>query len=177
MAERNVIDLKKSGEKAFEQEPPNDPHVLLEWEADEYEFRPKGNTWFRNAGIVAVILFVFALITQNWFFAILVAVATFVVFLYAVRPPKSVYCAITVEGVRIGRRIFDFHDLRTFWIFYSPYGAKEVSIESKKTVMPYIRMPLGDTDPVKVRETLLRFIKEEQHEESLADILARFLGF
>jgi hypothetical protein len=176
MTEKNVIDLKHP-EEQVPKERPYDSHVLLEWEADEYEFRPKGNKWFRNVGIAALVLFIFALVTQNWFFAILVAVATFVVFLYAVRPPKRVYCAITVEGIRIGRRVFDFHDLRSFWIFYSPYGAKEASIESKKTVMPYIRMPLGEIDPVAVRDQLLRFIKEEQHEESLADIIAHYFGF
>jgi len=50
-------------------------------------------------------------------------------------------------------------------------------MNSKKLFMPTILIPLGDTDPNIIREHLLKFLKEERHEESITQTISRLLGF
>ena len=179
--DRKIIDLKhphtEEAEKRAAAAFSRGPEVYVEWEALEYEHIPKEKNWFIAGGIVAGALVIFALITQNWFFAVFMVLASFVVFIYAVRPPKHISAAVLSGGVRFNHRLFDFDDLRSFWIFYEPGGMKELSLESRKTIMPHIRIPLGDTDPVEVRSILTRFIPEEKQEEAFADIISRIVGF
>ncbi len=181
--ERKVFDIKHPGVERIEagviREAPlryRDAELYL-WEAWEYEHVPKTRGWFIAGGVLALGLLAFALATGSLLFGIFVILASFVVSLYALRPPRMVRAKITEDGVQIGRRIFDFDDLKSFWIFYNVSGIKELSLESKKSLMPHIKMPLGGADPVKVRQALLPYIPEVRQEESFADILARILGF
>lgn len=183
--DRKVIDLKHpEAERKEKREAETEreiasylPEVLLEWQALEYEHAPKERHWFIWGAIAAALLLLVAVFTKNYFFAIFVAVAAFVVYLYATRPPREIYCAITSRGVQIGRRLFEFENLKSFWIFYEVDGIKHLSLESKKALVPFLRVPLGEADPVELRTTLIRFVDEAEHDESLADIVARRIGF
>src|SRR3989338_3047486 len=182
--ERKVIDLKhpemEREEKRIaerEAEELATSAVLLEWLTFEYDHLPKGRRWFIWGGAAAALLILVGLYTRNYFFTIFVALAAFVVYLYAVRPPKEVYCAVTPRGVQIGRRIFEFESLVSFWIFYEVGGMKHLSLHSKKALLPFIRVPLGEMNPVELRTTLMRFVPEEEQEESFAEIIGRLVGF
>lgn len=126
-----------------------------------------------GAGVIALA----ALFWGNYLLVIFIALAAFVLYAGAGRKPGAVKCAITPRGIKIENRVYEFSDLKSFWLFYEPPEIKELSLESRKTAMPYIKVPLGDTDPVKLREMLMKFIPEKKHEESLTDIIGRkFFG-
>lgn len=151
--------------------------VIFEWEALEYDHLPKDKRWFVIGGAIAAVIILYGLFTANYFLSLLTIIAGFLVFVYAVRLPKMIYSAITSRGVQIGRRIFLYEDLNSFWIFYEAGGLKELSLESKKAVVPFIHIPLGEADPVQIRELLIRFVPERQHEESFTETIARLVGF
>ncbi len=183
--DKKVIDLKHPGmerKEAREAEVAREiasymPEVLLEWQAHEYEHAPKGHSWFLWGSVAAAALIIIGALTRNYFFILFIAVAAIVVYLYAKRPPKEIYCAITSRGVQIGRRMFEFENLNSFWIFYEVGGIKHLSLESKKALLPRLRVPLGDANPVELRRTLIKFVNEVEHEESLVDIFSRMAGF
>jgi hypothetical protein len=150
---------------------------IFEWEAREFEKIPKTKEWFWAGGILSAAFLTVAIIQKNLLFAIVIVLASFVVYLYALKEPRVVSFAITSRGVKIGNRLYEFDDLESFWIFYEPPRIKELSIESKKTLMPRLEAPLGDADPVKLREALIRFLPEKKHEEDIASIIARRIGF
>lgn len=153
------------------------PGVIFEWEALEYDHLPKDKRWFLIGGTIAAGIILFGLFTANYFLSLLTVIAGFLIFVYAVRPPKMIYSAITSRGVQIGRRVFLYEDLSSFWIFYEAGGLKELSLESKKAVVPFIHIPLGKADPVEIRELLIKFVPERQHEESFTETVARLVGF
>ncbi len=159
-------------------EPLTDSSVtFLTWETPSAEPKlPLANPLVTlGALLVAGGLVAFAL--ANFLFAFFLLLAGGVVASYQFRPPRSVEIAITSRGIRVGRRIYEFESLESFWIFYDPPLMKELSVLSKKTFMPPLRLPLGDLDPVLVRETLLRFLRERQQDRSMIDIVSRGLGF
>ena len=153
------------------------PPPILEWWTLEHDHIPKEGRWFLYGGIAAVVLAIIGLLMQNYFFVLFVVVASLVVYLYAKRHPQEILCSISAHGVQIGRNVYDFESLHSFWIFYELDGIKHLSLESKKALLPRFSVPLGDADPVTLRRTLIKFVNEVEHEESLADIFARMAGF
>ena len=67
-------------------------------------------------------------------------------------------------------------DLKSFWIEYNPEWLKELSLESAKWYMPYIKVLLNEQNPVEVRALIVNFLPEKEHEISLVDHVGRKLG-
>ena len=169
-----VIDLKNSQEQNEPRE--NRPDSLLEWRAHEYQKRDRSKSWFLAIGIVGGGASIFSFIIGNYIFAFLILLVIAVIFMYEVKDPKEYEYEITRRGIRIQNRLFDFPNLKSFWIFEHETGENELSLESKKALVPHVKANLGDTDPESVRAVLKRFIPEAHQEESLTDILARRFG-
>ena len=149
----------------------------LEWTAPEFEHQEKDKSWFLISGLIAAGLFIWAIFAKNFLFALLVSLAYFSIAVYAVKKPREIKLAITSRGVKVDRTLYEYDNLRSFWIFYNPNGIKELSVRSRKTIMPYIKIPLGETNPAKVRKILIKYIPEKKQEESLVDNLARQARF
>ena len=151
--------------------------VYLAWEAPEYERFSKGRFWFLILGLVTLAFAAVSAYYGNYLFAFFVVIAGILVGWFGGREPRTMHFAITSEGVRFENRIYLFDDLKSFWIFYEPPLFKELSIESKKMFMPYLRAPLGETEPDEIRETLSRFLPEEKQQESFIAIISHLARF
>lgn len=153
------------------------PENHIQWSAPEFEHYQKSKSWFIVTGIVASLLLLWSLLTTNFLFALLIALSYFTFITYAVKRPKEIQLAITSRGVKVEKAIYEFENLKSFWIFYDPPEIRELSLRSKKTVMPYIKIPLGEQNPVEVRRVLIKYLPERKHKESLIDNLARRARF
>lgn len=151
------------------------PLDKIEWQVPEYEFHQKSPDWFWALGIITIALFFSAIFLRSFLFGILTLLAGFSIALYGARRPSIVSFGVGPRGMQIGDRIYNYEDLKSFWVNYNPPYKKELIIESKKTFMPHIVIMLGDTDPEKIRDYLLQFLKEEKIEESLMMTIARLL--
>ena len=77
-----------------------------------------------------------------------------------------------------GGKMYPWSELDSFWIFYNPPVRRELSVKSKKTLMPYIKIQLAENlDPEKIKEVVAKFIPEEEQQESLIDNLAHLAKF
>ena len=151
--------------------------ALLVWEALEFESSSSSAALLLIAGVLLAIGGVIAFFFKNFSFALLLLIAAGLVISYAYRTPRKIRFRISARGIEIGGKLYEFESLRSFWIFYEPPLSKELSLVSKKVLLPIIRAPLNGLDPLRLRQILLRFLKEEKHEESVIDILAKRLGF
>ena len=149
----------------------------FKWSAQEYEYFPKSADWFWIVSILAAAVFAASIILGNFLFGILALVSGVAIILYGVRKPRNITFLITVRGVQIGSKFYPYENLESFWLHYDPPHKKELSLKSKKIFMPYIQIPLGDTDPNVVRDFLLKFTKEKEHQESFTDSIIRSLRF
>jgi len=149
----------------------------IEWEAPEYEFHKKSPDWFWTLGIITLALFLSAVLLHNLLFGFLILLSGFSIALFAARRPSIVPFRINAQGIHIGKKIYPYENLKCFWVDYEPPYKKELIVESKKAFMPHITIMTGEADPVKIRNYLLKFIKEEKIEESLTSSVARLLGF
>jgi len=151
--------------------------ILKEWEAPEYAHYEKSADWYWWTGLLAILMLVAAFWQGSFLFGVLVLVGWFTVVIYAARPPRLVRFALTERGVLAADKLYLWQDLKSFWVFYKPPLHNEISIESKKTLMPYIKIPLGEEDPTKLRDTIKKFLPEEEQEESLIDNITHLARF
>ena len=147
------------------------------WAAPEFEKREKSPAWFLIIGVFALVIFAVALLMKNFIFAILILLAVFAVFIYAIKEPRLAHFKIDSSGIAIDEKLYSYAELDSFWIFYEPGAPKELSIKCKKWLTPLIKISIKDRDPIAIRQALSQFIPEEKQEESLADIIARSIGF
>jgi len=149
----------------------------LKWSAPEFTHYSKSKSWFMVTGLIAFGLLLWALLTKNILFALLIGLSYFSVVTYALKKPKAVELAITSKGIKVDKTLYSFDNLKSFWIFYDPPELKELSLRSKKLMMPYVKIPLGEENPAEVRRILIKYLPEKKQEESLIDSLARQLRF
>ncbi len=152
-------------------------NLPLKWSTLEYEYNKKSTDWFWAIIILTLAVAITSFILKNLIFGILTIISGFTIILYAIRRPLKVEFSITNRGVQIENKLYQYNDLESFWIHYDPPTKKDISLKSKKLLMPYIKIPLGDEDPNTIRELLLRFMQEKEHIEPFMDILMRNLKF
>ena len=200
--QKRTIDLRKQRNKAYGQStpvprqrergaqslPPSAPAprsdadadersvVLLAWSAHEYEHRERHPYWWLWPGAGALALILLGILIHSYFFVAFVALAFAVVMMYGHRPPREIHFSVTREGIMVGSAIHRFTDIKSFCIFdtLAPY---EISLEIDRITAPYLRLPLGDLHPNKIRAVVSDYIPEEQHKEFMSDHFARALGF
>ena len=149
----------------------------IEWVAPEFEQHQKSKSWFITIGIISGILFLLAIFTKNILFALLIGLSYFTMSSYAIKKPKDIKISINSKRIRIEKTLYALENIRSFWIFYDPPEIKELSLRSKKMIMPYIKIQIGEQNPVEIRKILIKYIPEKEHKESLIDNISRQIGF
>jgi hypothetical protein len=90
--------------------------------------------------------------------------------------PATSYAISPIE-IHVGPTVYHIREIQSFWIQYEPHlGIMELSLHLKRTFAPYVKIHLGDQDPVQIRSLLIEFIPEEVHEETIIDLLGRWIG-
>jgi hypothetical protein len=156
--------------------PRNQHHeILIFWQAKEYEKKSRHQGWYLYFYLIIFGLVLYAFLTNNLLMSVIFILFGFLFYFYEKKEPEEYTFGITKEGVFAQNRLYEFSILENFWIFYQPGGTKELSLKSQKPFLPYINLPLGSTDPVKIRRILLNHLPEKQHEKGLSDIIENIL--
>ena len=175
-----IIDLRKKAIPAEgEKKKPLVPEVFREevklaWRAPEYEPKERSRAWFVFWGGVALLLVIFGVFAKSYFFMVFVMLAFLVLVAYEKKTPTEVSFSISGDGVSVGSTLYRFSDLKSFWVFEHE-AIKELSLETKKTLSPYVRLPLKNMDHERIKNFLKKFLSEEEHQEFVTDKIARNL--
>ncbi|MBI2451178.1 MAG: hypothetical protein HYV52_02480 [Parcubacteria group bacterium] len=145
---------------------------MFEWQGPDFEKKERGKNWYWIAGISAATLIIISIIFKNYLGALVFFLFTAIFYFENKKQPKIYNFQISPNGIAIGSRHYKFNELESFWIFNEP---PTLSLESKNTLTPYIKIPLGNQEPLQVREFLLKFLLEKEQEEGLTDIIVKKL--
>jgi len=153
----------------------NKSNLLMSWSFKQFETVPRPRSWYIGFFVVIALLLAYGLFTNNFLLGIIAILIALMYYLFEKREPQDFRFGITQEGVLAQDRLYEFSSLESFWIFYEPQGRKELSLKSVKNLVPYIHIPLGDADPVEVRNVLMQFLPEIEHIESVADSINQMM--
>lgn len=149
--------------------------VLAHWRAPEYEVFEKDKNWHFWMGFILLAIITWALYINSPLMAITFILIGIVGYIHSNSQPRILDFLITPEGIIAGREIYEFENIKSFWIFYEPNGPRVISLHLKSGLLPYIHIPIHDQSPAEIRQTLLDHIEEEKHEPGLVEALERIL--
>ena len=149
---------------------------LIYWDAPEHFHTEKNNDWYWAVGIITITAVVLCFIFNDVIFGLLIIVSAFTLVVHATKKPRIIHCEINDRGVVVNDILYPFLNLESFWIDAEDAPPK-VLIKSHKTFMPFISIFIEDVDPEKVRDILLNYIAETEHNEPLSQKLLERLGF
>lgn len=146
---------------------------LYQWVVQEYERHIRGTLWHILMISAGIVLVIYALATDNFLFAIIIILAAIILFLQSAVEPARVPFAITELGVVLGNRFYPYKEFRAFYMIYNN-ETQTLFFDTKATFRPDLRIPMGEQDPMEIRETLQAVLEEDlEKEEPLADRAAR----
>jgi hypothetical protein len=155
----------------------NPSQIIFSWKAREYEKMEKNKKWYLKGGFFLGLIIIGAFWLGFWLMGITFILIAIVGYIFTKRDPRLIEFKITKKAIEVDSKIYSFNDLKSFWIFYGLPQDSYVSIIRKKTYAPRIQLPIGETDPVKIRKVLLKFLPEKEQKEELSNIVERMIKF
>lgn len=150
---------------------------IFSWMVDEYERHERGPLWYALAFIFGVGLILYAMVSQNFLFAIIIIMSGVIIGLSTLREPRKIQFLLTTRGVGLGSEFTSYKQLRSFWILYEPPYTKDLYLDFRNPITPHLKVSLSDQDPLEVRSTLLEFLHEElsREQEPMSELIGRVL--
>jgi len=150
--------------------------VYANWNFPEYGTNWRNGTWYRFAIGLGIALLLYALISGNLLFGVIIVLTGVIFYFQTIQPPLTVNVQITDEGIKVGKNFYSYLDIDTFWMIYEPPEIKNLYIEYKNAFRPRLGIPLQNEKPLEIRDILLKHLPEnkEREHEPISDGLARF---
>ena len=148
----------------------------LKWSAPEYTHYKRSVDWFWAVGIIAVCIATLAFVYDNALFGVLILLSAGILTYYAVRVPENVEYEINKRGVIVGKDLHPYLTIEAFWI-ETRVGEPKLILKSKKTIMPYIIIPVHEDSADQIAEVLRVFLEEKELAEPASHKIMEYLGF
>ena len=150
---------------------------VFSWEAPEYDHEEKHPKWYWVMGGALLAIVIYALVTNALLMAITFILIGMLGYVYAEREPRLIQMEINSDGVQVDNYFYQYDGLKSFWIFYEvEQGIKVLSLHSQKTFLPHIHVPIGNANPILIRETLIHYLPEIRQELTVIDRLEQLIG-
>ncbi len=150
--------------------------ALIAWHAPAHFYVEKKPDWYWAVGIVTLALAAVAFIFGNIITGIFVVIGSATLVLHASRPPRTIRLEVNDRGLVVDNVLYPFLTLESFWIPHDETPPKLI-VKSRKLLMPFIVVYIDEIDPEEVREVMLTYIAETEHQESLIKHILERFGF
>ncbi|MDO8667777.1 MAG: hypothetical protein Q7K35_01620 [bacterium] len=149
---------------------------IMGWQVPEYDKHERGQGWYAISSIFALGFLVYSFFTGNFLFAAIIVIGALVIIIHDGREPIKVDFTITDEGLIVGKRFYDYDEIKDFSIVFKPHQqVKNLYFEFKSVIKPRLSIPLNDLNPLPIRENLLRYLPEdlERTDQPVSEALAK----
>jgi hypothetical protein len=150
---------------------------LAAWSVPEYERHDRTKLWYIVATTITLLLLIFSFLSLNFLFAVIIIVAALVIIIHDGRKPDKIKISLTDLGIMVGKKFFEYDDLKNFAIINKPHrNINNLYFEFKTWLRPQLSIALDKTNPEAVRKNLLKYLPEdlERTAEPLTEALAKF---
>lgn len=151
---------------------------VIRWIIPEYEQHERNLYWYVGAISTFAILLTISIYVQNITFIAIILLASFVIIINDGKKPQDVLIELSGEGVTIGRKFFDFDELKDFSVIYKPsQNVSQLYFEFNSVIKQRLSIPLKNQNPLSIRRFLLQYLKEdlERTDPPLSEALGKML--
>ena len=149
----------------------------LKWSAPEYHHYERSTDWFWAVGIITVCIAVLAFVFGNALFGILILLSAGILIFYVLRVPQDVIYEINQRGIVINNDLHPYLTLEAFWVETRNLPEPKIILKSKKTLQPYIIIPVHEDSADEVASVLRNFLEEKELAEPASHKVMEYLGF
>lgn len=150
----------------------------MQWTFFENQTQSRSLGWYIIASIIALGFLTYAIIDNNYLFALIIVLLAFIYYTQARTKSLEIPFILYATGIQIGDRFYLYREFKDFAIVYEPPAVKRLYLHSKTMVLRHeLSIPLNDQNPIKVRKILLDYLPEdlEMEKESGSDTASRVL--
>jgi hypothetical protein len=151
--------------------------ILASWSFNEYAQYQRGKRWYVAAFLIIIFLLFYSLITANFLFAVIVILGAVTILMRDRYGPDKIDFAITEDGLKVEDKFYEYDLFSQFYIIYKPPHIKTLFVDFKSILKPRLSIPLENQNPLKIREVLKEYLKEDldKEEEPISESLKRIL--
>jgi hypothetical protein len=151
--------------------------ILIVWNFSEFIKYKRSQGWYIFMAIMTIGLLLFAIFTNNFLFAVIIIIFSIILILFDLKEPILIKFQIFERGIQVAEKFYFWRELENFWIIYQVPGIKNLYFKFQNFIKPNLTIPLENQNPVRIREILLKYLKEdlEQKDESFSDHLGKIL--
>jgi uncharacterized membrane protein YobD (UPF0266 family) len=147
----------------------------VNWRGPEHFHIEKKTDWYLAVGIISVAIIISAILVANYIFALLVALATVTLMMFASRGPRMVDIEVNHSGITFGEFFYPYESLKSYDIEELP--ELRILIKTQRFLMPVVIIPAHDANIGKIDEILSQYLEVEDLQESPIHKLFEYLGF
>lgn len=151
----------------------------IKWQAPEYEFRPKGVSWYWISIIVAVLFVAFAAWQKNFLFGFFVLIAEILILAWANREPPLVEFVLNEKGLAVGgRKSYAYAEMESWSV--DDFGETDwpsLFFQFHKRLKPALKIRVPKSRVPDLQKALKGTLPQVEHEHSMLDTLEEFIGF
>lgn len=154
--------------------------IVFAWETPEFERKEKRRDWYWIVGIAGVVLIVIAIILNNYLFAFLIGIGTFLMIQMSNNEPLLLDIQISRRGIKIHEDFYSFETISAFWITENKKKESVLILfieEKANSPLVSIIIDKYSIDPIELRDFLFEFLEEQEMTESLTERIINRIGF
>ncbi len=153
----------------------------ISWSAPEFHYYEKGPRWYWGLAGVATAIVVIALFQQNFLFALFAVVAAILTSIWGARTPRTITFTLTDKGLDMsGRKFYSYDDFSGFSVIpliAEDEALAEIVLRGKGFTGSWVRIIVPREQLPEVHAALESKLSELEHQESIAEHVARILRF
>ncbi len=154
----------------------------ISWRINEPALVPKNSQWYWAFAIFGLAIIVFSILLQNYLLIIIVALVALIFYSSKNKKPEIINFLLDAEGLHIGKKLYHYDNFESFWIFparadletgTTTLEDREMAFRYKRDLMPLLILPFHNNDETPIKKILLKYLPENEEEESLIDLLRK----
>ncbi|MDD2807437.1 MAG: DUF5673 domain-containing protein [Patescibacteria group bacterium] len=163
-------------EKNISADQPDYGETLMAWEFYEFIKHDRSRFWYFGAGLIAMLLILFAFLASNILFGFIVIIASLIILMFH-RSDNKIKFQIMEDGILVNTKFYEYKSLKNFYLIYEPPEVKTLYFEPKSMFSPRIPITIEDQDPNEIRKILTKYLSEDldRENEPTSDQLSRML--
>ncbi|MBP9711241.1 MAG: hypothetical protein KBD50_03235 [Candidatus Pacebacteria bacterium] len=148
----------------------------ISWTVGGEEPRPRSIDWYWGLGVLAFAGAGASLFFGNFLFAIIIVIGAVCAGFLAVRGPRGHTVSVGPRGISIDGTRYPYDSVYSFWVEREA-NPPHLFLSMHGIIAPHYSFPLIDSaQGEQVRETLKRFVAEEEQGPRVGDRLAEIFG-
>ncbi|HLC99406.1 MAG TPA: hypothetical protein VJC11_00400 [Patescibacteria group bacterium] len=149
-------------EGSLNEEPRTPP--LAEWAIQDVVHN-RSRRWYMAAIAIFALALLYAIMTSNFLFALIIIMTAVIYYIQIVRPPETTAFAIYNDGIALAHRFTKWKEIKNFWILYDPPEVKKLYFSFKSPLRPFLSIPLDSQNPIALRKLLVGHLEEDLAQE------------